>query len=444
MSKGKMMENIYFKLLFISLNIPFIRNIALSFYIKGGAHRLKNRQSAKHSIFIIYEPRLKQILRELEKRGCNLLILGRGIFDYLFQKHLSEYIEKNRGNFGEYTLSVYMQYKENRKKYLKDCMYIANLIKQQFFVSTIILPKYNDDYTLEVVQAFHSMGWKTIVYDREGTITKRRLEYLPSVVSKQASTCDYVITYNETHKAFFEKVFMLSNIPKPEIIVMGNPATDEWFVDGKLRLPDVIERQPDHRTFLFFAFGEFSYIYDAAYLRGKDEVWRGLLTDIHQVLVEHLSDYPSHELRYKRGPKGNRDYWSGSETLLALPNAHLIPSVTNSNKLIAEGDFIIAFQTTALIDAMHTEKIIIYCAWGDNYQELKNELIRFDEYALKGGILHARSPEELKQMLSRDHKEVVINAKARKEIRELFTTNPDGNVAKRFADWFVETCFPAS
>jgi len=258
-----------------------------------------------------------------------------------------------------------------------------------------------------------------------------------------APVCDCVATYNATHKAFFEKVFVLSNVSKPEIIIMGNPASDEWFLNGTLRQSDVVERRSDHKDILFFAFGEFSYVYDAEYLRGKDEVWRGLLTDIHQVLVDHLSDHADDKLHYKRGPKGNRDYWSGSETLLTLPNALLIPSVANSNELITESDVIIAFQTTAIIDAMHSEKVVIYCGWGDSYQELKEGLIRFDEYAQTGAILHAHSPEELRHLLSLDPKEVVINVAARKKIRESFTGNPDGMVARRFAEWVVGTFLPS-
>ena len=428
----------------IVLNIPHVNKIALSIYIRFGANRKRNRRGAQNTVFAIYEPRFKYLLKEIEERGFNVLILGRGIFDYLFRKHLSDYIKENRRTTGEYALSVYEHYKEDRKRYLKDCMFIAELLKKHFSASTIILPKYNDDYTLELVQAFHNSGWKTIVYDREGTVTKRRLEYLPAIVSRQASTCDYLITYNETHRAFFEKVFDLSDAAKPEIIVMGNPASDEWVHHGSSLQSAPEKQQVMRRNILFFAFGEFSYVYDAEYLKDKDEVWRSLLADIHQALMDHLNDNPDDLLHYKRGPKGNRDYWAGSEKLLTLSNAQLIPATASANKLIVWADIIIAFQTTALIDAMHTDKVIIYCAWGDNYQELKKDLIRFDEYALDGGILHARSPEELKQILSLDHKEIVINVEARKKVRELFTTNPDGNVAKRFTDWFVETCFPSS
>jgi len=428
-------------LLFVSLKIPYINKLALSYYIGVGKHIRKRKDLDEQFIFMMYEPRFEKIIKEMHGRGINVAILGRGLFGYLFRRHLAKYIDKNRGNFGEYTLSVYMQYKEERKKYLKDCLFVAKLLKRYFQASAIILPKYNDDYTLEVVQAFHNSGWKTVVYDREGTVTQRRLEYLPGIVSKQASTCDYIITYNQTHYKFFEKVFSLSKVPKPEIKVMGNPSSDEWFHDGKLWQSDGKQRHLGHRNIVFFAFGEFSYIYDAEYLQGKDEVWRNLLTDIHQVLVDHLSDCPADELRYKRGPKGNRDYWAGSETLLALPNVYLMASDANANRLISEGDFIIAFQTTALIDAMHTDKIIIYCAWSENYQKLKNELIRFDEYAQTGAILHARSPEELKQMLSLERNKVVVNTAARKKIRELFTMNPDGMVARRFVEWISGTVF---
>lgn len=194
---------------------------------------------------------------------------------------------------------------------------------------------------------------------------------------------------------------------------------------------------------MFFAFGEFSYIYDAEYLKDKKEgVWRGLLLDIHQALADHLQDQPGDELRYKRGPKGNRDYWAGSEMLLALSNADLVSNVANSNELITWANFILAFQKTAIIDEMHTEKVIIYCAWGDHYQELKKDLIDFEEYARVGAILHARSPEELRHLLLLDPRKVEINVAARKAIRELFTTNPDGMVAKRFAVWVVDEILP--
>jgi CDP-glycerol glycerophosphotransferase (TagB/SpsB family) len=156
---------------------------------------------------------------------------------------------------------------------------------------------------------------------------------------------------------------------------------------------------------------------------------------VHDSLTAHLRDHPEDHLLYKRGAKGNRDYWQGSERLLALENARLVPSTASANRLIAASDVVIAFQTTALIDAMHTDKVLIYCAWGDRYEELKGGLIDFEGFARVGAILHARSPAELRQFLALQPREVKMDLAARKRIRESFTANPDGMVASRFADW---------
>ncbi len=457
----------YFGLLHVALRIPRVDGIALRLYIAAityrtvhdvsstdGGHAAEDRAwvrrflemyrglakyqgstGRKDAMFFMYEPRFRYIRRELAAKGLETLILGRGVFDYLFEKHLKGYIDKNKRNYGEYALHVYEQYQEERRRYLTDCTRIARLIRKHFSPSTIVLPKYNDDYTLELIQAFHDAGWRTIVYDREGTVTKRRLELIPAVVSRQAPACDYIVTYNDSHRAFFEKVFTLSSTSKPEILVFGNPASDEWFLNDKLRALVAAPRPAAGKTIVFFAFGEFSYVYDAEYLRDKEEVWRTLLTDIHQVLIDHLRDHPDDELLYKRGAKGNRDYWPGSERLLVLRNARLVPSTANANELIAGADVVVAFQTTALIDAMHTEKAIIYCAWGDNYRALREGLIDFEDYAREGAIAYARSPEEFRRFLSLDAKDLTTNVLTRRAIRERFTTNPDGMVSRRFGEW---------
>lgn len=391
---------------------------------------------------LVFEPRFRFIKSALEERDVNVIVIGRGLFDYLFRKRLASYIRENHRSFGEYALDSYQRHPDDRRRYLADCRYIAMLLKAYLPTSTIILPKYNDDYTLEVVQAFHDTGWTTIVYDREGTVTPKRLAYVPPVVAKQAPTCDYVVTYNETHKAFFEKVSALAGMKPPSIIVMGNPASDEWFRRNGSSPALVGKARSTHRDIVFFAFGEFSYVFDTVYLKGKTEVWRELLSDIHRELADHLIEFPNDIVHYKRGPKGNRDYWAGSETLLALPNAELVPNTANSNQLILEGDVIVAFQTTALIDAMHTDRVIIYCAWGSNYDELKDDLIPFEDYARQGALVHASSPAELKRLLSMDPQDIPIDLAARKRVRELYTTNPDGLVANRFADWILDTLNP--
>lgn len=397
-------------------------------------HRVDRPPARERAVLMVYEPRLRRVVDELERRGLVVLIVGRGPFDALFQKHLARYLQATGRGVGEYTLATYLRYPDERLCYLAACRRVTRLLKATFAADTVILPKYNDDYTLEMVQAFHDAGFRTIVYDREGTVTRRRLELLPPIVAQQAARCDVVATYNETHHAFFTRVFELARLPPPEILVMGNPASDDWFHEPALQRPHA-STPCRERTILFFAFGEFSYVYDEQYLWGKDQVWRQLLTDIHDGLRAHLETHPDDTLIYKRGMKGNRDYWAASDALLSLPNARLVPNTESANALIAASDTIVAFQTTALVDAMHTDRRIIYCAWGRSYDELKAGLIDFEGFAAAGALLHARSAEELRRFLTEDERRLTVDLDARARIREQFTTNPDGRVASRFANW---------
>ena len=244
---------LYFMLLHLLLRTPFIRGVVLSLHVTAGTYRVCNvagRNDAgpaktpgdrlrqflslyqrvrrhmrpsqeRHAVFVVHEPRFRRIVDEMNARGIDVLVLGRGFFDYLFQQHLSEYLRIHQRAFGEYALEAYERYKIDRSRYLRDCTYVADLMKRYFSIELIVFPKYNDDFTLEMIQAFHDAGWTTVVYDREGTVTKKRLEMIPPIVARQAATCDAVITYNNTHKAFFERVFELSNVLKPEIVVMG-------------------------------------------------------------------------------------------------------------------------------------------------------------------------------------------------------------------------------
>ncbi len=436
-----MIHNLAYNLLWMTLQIPFINKITLFFYIQFSRYQREKNFWIQKSLcksVMIYEPRFSNILSELHKRDIHVALLPRGIFDYLFSKYLAVYKSKS-SFFQEFALEKYFPYKKERLHFFNACKFVIKILGKTFPTKTIILPKYNDDFTLELIKAFDSLSWKTIVYDREGTVNENRLRKVPPIVAKMAVNCNYLITYNDRHKMFFDRVFKLSDLKKPVIKIIGNPASDEWFnrFVPKNSFDKLILK---NNIISFFAFGEFSYVYDSDYLKGKREVWKSLLTEIHNVLSNHLDSNKEKKILYKRGPKGNRDYWHGSLDLLTRSNAELMLNTANSNQIILNSDIIIAFQTTVIIDAMHTDKIIIYCAWGENYNEIKHEMLDFESYAEMGAILHAKSAKDLKNYLEINPKNIKINFKARKEIRELFTNNPDGSVASRFVNWFEKEC----
>jgi hypothetical protein len=420
------------------LLIPYVNKFLIYNYID---QKLNSGNFQKNiddiNLFLIYEPRFSRIVDEFSRRGIKVGFLSRRYFDLCFRYHLSEYLMESKRNYGEYALRTYQKYQNSRSAYLRCCKIFAKTLKRYSSSSLILLPKFNDDYTLELIQAFDEEGWQAVVYDREGTVTPERLRKIAPVVAEMAPSCNSIITYNDTHLEFFKRVFLLAKKKPPRLLTLGNPLSDDWFDFGSIALSEVWPKIA-RKKILFFAFGEFSYVYDYDYLQNKDHVWRDLLFDIHSALVNHFEENQEDWLVYKRGPKGDRDYWAASEDLLVRKNVVLADPNLNSNTLIKSADLIIAFQTTAIIDALHTDTTIIYCGWGESYANLRGNLINFEEMAFDNAIYYADSPEKLKLFLSMPLNQIIVNPQARKRWRELYTFNPDGMVAGRFVDWMDE------
>ena len=415
--------------------IPYFSKFLINNYIDKISRRgMHQKDIINTDLFIMYEPRFSRIIDEFANKNIKLGFLSRRYFDLVFRYHLHTYLLESKRNYGEYALLTYEKHQASRRLYLKCCKTFANALKACSGTSIILLPKFNDDYTLELIQAFNEEGWEIIIYDREGTVTPERLIKIAPVVAKMAPSCNSIVTYNETHLEFFKRVFLLAKKPAPDLLILGNPLSDDWF-DPTSIAASTIWPKAARKKVLFFAFGEFSYVYDYDYLKNKDHVWRDLLVDIHTVLNDHFAENHEEYLVYKRGPKGDRDYWIGSEELLSQDNVILADPNLSANSLIKSADLIIAFQTTAIIDAMHTNVPIIYCGWGINYSELKANLINFQEMALDNSIFLADSPEKLKQLLSFISNESKVNVDGRRKSREIYTSNSDGRVSARFVDW---------
>ena len=228
--------NVYSKNIENSHNriISFFKKIAMLFYVVSLSYKCSSSNRNHKYIFMMYEPRFRKIFDKLNNDKVIVLMLDRGIFDYLFHEHLERYLIEAKRGFGEYALTIYERYSDDRNQYLIACQELAMKLKKVFSHSSIILPKYNDDYTLELIQAFSNSSWRVIVYDREGTVTKKRLETIPEIVARQRVECETILTYNQTHCKFFQKVFFSTSGDSPSIKIMGNPVSDEWYFNNLL------------------------------------------------------------------------------------------------------------------------------------------------------------------------------------------------------------------
>jgi CDP-glycerol glycerophosphotransferase (TagB/SpsB family) len=116
---------------------------------------------------------------------------------------------------------------------------------------------------------------------------------------------------------------------------------------------------------------------------------------------------------------------------------------TISNQLIVNADCVIGFQTTALIEAMVTDKPIIYTFWGEAKDRWANDLIPFHQTE---GVLTVTSSEQLTNALTSIVTQKNINPGQRQArdtfIAEYFTT-VDGRSAQRTIE-AIDRLLPAA
>jgi hypothetical protein len=148
-------------------------------------------------------------------------------------------------------------------------------------------------------------------------------------------------------------------------------------------------------------------------------------------LFSHFST-SNDELIYKTYQASQRDYFIGVEKLKKLSNVSFFDEKDNTFDLINDSDVIIGFQTAALIEAMYTDKPIIYCGWGESFKKIKDTLIDYHILGINNGITHARNSLELKNLMTSNLESFYYNFEERKEIRYKYMHNEHGDVAKNF------------
>jgi hypothetical protein len=388
--------------------------------------------SKKKKICIIYEPRFRYIIDELINSGYSVIFVPRQIFEYSFLYRLKPYLINSRDTkLGEYCLTYYSEYKNEINNYKKDLVKISNDLKSFINSDKIILTKINDDWTIQLVTVLTDTGWQTIVYDREGTVTPKRLEYVPEILSKFDIRCSAVITYNDIHSEFFQKVKEYGHM-QGDIIVNGNPLSDYWF-QNDIEKETIIEGKNRGKTFLYFSFGPKNYV-NYYYDNDPESAtynWTPMLSEIHNIFHEHFLN-SNDVLIYKIGHKSHRDYFSEVNKLKKIENVKILDDKYDTYKLISEADAIIGFQTTGLIEAMYTDKPIIYCGWGETYEKIKDTLIDYHILGQKRGIMHAKDKFEFKELLNSKIDTFSHDKKERKKFRYKYMHNENGDVAKNF------------
>jgi hypothetical protein len=146
------------------------------------------------------------------------------------------------------------------------------------------------------------------------------------------------------------------------------------------------------------------------------------------------------QIAYKIGGKPVRDSFMGAEEFLREaaaidPEAVVVlDSRVSTLDLLRVSDCTLGFHTLGLIEAMFTSQPILYCAWGELFDDIKGTLMPFHE---SDGLFLCRSrgmlTEKLDQLVEAQES-LKLNPQqeaARREFRETWYYKPDGKTAKR-------------
>lgn len=308
--------------------------------------------------------------------------------------------------------------------------FVEHLVRR-YHIQAVIAPSDSFFYVRELIPVLHQHQIPYYVVDKEGTICPAYFTHYAQYIHDHCPLlADHILVWSERQKQFWIK----SGVEPNRITITGQPRSDfwrqpdRWLKKTDLGLPGLRQTAP---FFLFFTYDPWAYTPD--YMVAKGEMhWEVLRAETHATLFDFARRHPEIDLVLKIHPQQlDRREIQDEIDRASAANVSLATGSTISNQLIVNADCIIGFQTTALIEAMITDRPIIYTFWGEAKDRWANDLIPFHETA---GVQTVTNPDSLLAALEAIRAMQPINATTRqardKFVTEYFTS-VDGQASSR-------------
>ncbi|MDH5543549.1 MAG: CDP-glycerol glycerophosphotransferase family protein [Nitrospinota bacterium] len=324
------------------------------------------------------------------------------------------------------------EFEEARQRYRKFIMVIVVLLKSFFRHKALILPSDSFFWIREAVHIHREKGIPVIVIDKEGVIAPYYFkEWIPIIKKNYPFISDYLLVWSERQRNFWSQI----GVDNSAISVIGQPRSDfffhpeRWMSREKLGLPQT------GKIVLFFTYEDDAYVPLKSMGEGKD--WGPLRAETHQIIRECAEKNRGTHFIIKCHPQ-QRDVSKVFKEFKGVKNAVVMTGSQSSNHLIVNSDLVICFQTTAFLDTHLTRKPIIYPAWGELFDELKDEgMLPF--HRSKGATICGK-PSEFKKALESvaesgfEEIESEKILKARREFVDGWFHSPNGETGRRMMD----------
>lgn len=315
---------------------------------------------------------------------------------------------------------------------------VNNLIKKirkKFQFDIFVTPSDLFYWLREFIFMLKEMGIKVVVIDKEGMISPHFFVETEIIKEKCPFISDYIAVWSERQKVFWKAC----GAQEDKIIVTGQPRSDILFQNNRWKNRKQLNKKlsNDRKIVLFFSYDSWAYIPWDDYASGKIS-WKELLQQTFNVIIEFAKNNPNTDIIVKMHPQQYGDDKKNIEEICKkanLRNVYLMAGSATGYDLILNSDVIVGFQTTAIAEAMMTDKPVIYTFWTKACRDFEQGLI---PYKKSNALLVADSPESLKEFIEQSLKYPEVNEQmksSREKFVEEYFYKVDGNSSLRVLEF---------
>ena len=302
------------------------------------------------------------------------------------------------------------RYAQAWRRYLPKVNRIADWWIAAYRPTVLVLPSDAIFYVRPLIERFGVHGIPTAVVQKETTISPMVMDdHARAVATSVPFMSDVMTVCSERQRDFWVR----AGSDPARIRVTGQPRFDVYSHPSRGGTGAAT------RTLLYFSYEDVAYL-PSDTGQPYEGTWRDLRRETEQELAAAT---PRWRVVAKRHPQQ-----TASESWLGASVEH--PSQgADTRQLVLEADVVVGFQTTALFEAMAAGRPVIYAAWGPVYEQAKPMLIPFESY--EGAVLCATSRTKLRELLSQDPEDLVVDRERARAVVQEEIGVVDGQAARR-------------
>jgi surface carbohydrate biosynthesis protein len=317
---------------------------------------------------------------------------------------------------------------QHRRRFRRECEIIYDALQERFPFHLVVSAADNFWWVREFITVARRRGIQTVVLDKEGTRTPQAFATETHRIRDFAPfISDHIFVWSQRQRRFWNAVGVADN----DITVVGQPRSDLFYREHR-RDVDALFRRPQALVTMF-SYEDTAYIPPGRVKRDGSS-WMAMKNETHEFFAEMAAAHPERNFVIKTHPQQS-DLRQLTEKY-RRDNVAVVGGSSTANELLQCSELIIAFQTTAVLEAMFLDRPVIYTAWDPQYRSLQAFCLPLHEAP---GIVVAdrfdRFRDVCRRFLAGDRRDFQFSDEvraARARFVDEYFYQPDGHVCERF------------